>query len=169
MCFCSNTKRCLGARELFAKTGDGLKSGPIWWQREQACKMIINEVDEVVNFSAENKKLEVLRLVSNGYVARDLRQLKAQAYNGRTFDERDRCWRCRLTFGFTWLSTEADPAAVKEHDVKDFEGRWEGHLSRSANLETYCGKCAEYLLWVELPPEKIPLPEDEEETFSNLL
>lgn len=111
------------------------------------------------------KKLEVLRLVSNGYVARDLRQLKAQACNGRTFDERDRCWRCRLNFGFTWLSNEADPTAVKENDVKDYEGRWEGYLSRSGNLETDCGKCAEYLLWVELPPEKIPLPEDEEDTI----
>lgn len=44
---------------------------------EKACKVIINEVDEVVNCSIENKKLEVLRLVSNGYVARDLRQLRA--------------------------------------------------------------------------------------------
>lgn len=136
---------------------------------KQACKVIINEVDEVVNSSTENQKLEVLRLVANGYIARDLRQLKAQAFNGRTFDERDRCWRCRLTFGFTWLSNEADPAAVTEHDVTDFEGRWEGCISRSGNLETDCGKCAEYLLWVELPPEKIPLPEDEEDTFSNLL
>lgn len=59
---------------------------------EQACKVIINEVDEVVNCSIENKKVEVLRLVSNGYGARDLRQLKAQAVNGRTSDERDRCW-----------------------------------------------------------------------------
>lgn len=54
---------------------------------------------------------------------------------------------------------------MKEHDVKDFEGRWEGYPSRSGNLEIDCGKCAEYLLWVELAPEKIPLPEDEEDNL----
>lgn len=133
----------------------------------QACKIIINEVDEAVNCSNENEKVEVLRLVANGYVARDLQQLKAPAFNGKTFDKRDRCWRCRLTFGFTWMSNEADSATVTEQDVTDFEGRWQGCLSRP-DLEIDCGKCAEYLLRVELPPEKIPLPEDEEDTSSNL-
>lgn len=61
----------------------------------QACKILINEVDQVVNFSNENVKVEVLRLVGNRYVARELRQLEAKAFNGKTFDERDRCWRCR--------------------------------------------------------------------------
>ena len=46
---------------------------------------------------------------------------------------------------------------------KRFWGRWQGCLTKSGNLEMDCGKCAEYLLWVELPPEKIPLPEDEED------
>lgn len=115
----------------------------------------------MLNFSNENEKVAVLRLVANRYVARDLRQLDAQAFNGKFFDERDRCWRCRLTFGFTWLSNEADPTTTRENDVKDFEGRW-GCISTSGNLEVDCGKCAEYLLWVELLPEKIPLPQDED-------
>ena len=125
----------------------------------QACKTLINEVDQVVNLSNENIKGEVLRLVGNWYVARDLRQLEAQAFKGKTFDERDQCWRCRLTFGFTWMSLE-------EKDVTDFEGRWQARPSEPGNLptEVECGKCAEYLLWIELSPETIPLPQDEEET-----
>ena len=121
----------------------------------QACKILINEVDQVVNFSNENVKVEVLRLVGNRYVARELRQLEAKAFNGKTFDERDRCWRCRLTFDFTWMSTEADPATATEKEVIDYEGRWGARPSESGNLpvEMECGKCAEYLLWAELPPE----------------
>lgn len=60
----------------------------------QACKRVILEVDEMVNLSNENRNVEVLRLVANGYVSRDLRPLKAQAFDGNTFEERDRCWRC---------------------------------------------------------------------------
>lgn len=128
----------------------------------QACELVVHEVDQVVKFSNENEKVEVLRLVSNRYVARNLRQFDAQAFNGKNFDERDRYWRCRLIFGFTWLSNEADPTTATEKDVTDFEGRWQGCLSKSGNLEVECGKCTEYLLWVELPPEKIPLPQDED-------
>ncbi len=71
------------------------------------------------------------------------------------FDERDRCWRCRLTFDFTWLSSEADPTTATEKEVTDFEGRWQGCLPKSGNLEVKCGKFAEYLfiMGVELPPE----------------
>lgn len=39
----------------------------------QACKIIINEIDQIVKFSNKNTKVEVLRLAANGYVARDLR------------------------------------------------------------------------------------------------
>lgn len=127
----------------------------------RACGSIIDEVDQMVKFSNETEKVAVLRLVANRYVARDLRQLDAQAFHGKNFDERDRCWRCRLTFGFTWLSNEAYPTTIRENDVKDFEGRWVC-ISTSGNLEVDCGKCAEYLLWVELPPEKIPLPQAED-------
>lgn len=56
----------------------------------QAYKIIINETDQVVTFSNEKTKVEVLRLVANGYVAGDLRQLKAQAFDGKSFDERNR-------------------------------------------------------------------------------
>lgn len=132
----------------------------------QAFKTLINEIDQVVNLSNGNVKVEVLRLVGNRLVARDLRQLKAQAFNGKTFDERDRCWRCRLTFGFTWMSLVADPAIATEKEVTDFEGQWQARPSEPGNLptEVECGKCAEYLLWIELSPEKTPLPRDEEET-----
>ena len=88
----------------------------------QACEILVNEVDQVVNLSNENVKAEVLRLVGNRYLARDLGQLEAQAFNKTTFDEQDRCWRCRLKFGFTWMSTEADPATATEKEDKRF--RW---------------------------------------------
>lgn len=101
----------------------------------------------------------------NGYVARDLRELEAQAFDGKSFESRDRCWRCRLTFGFEWMWVEADPATETEKNVRDFEGRWQASPSESGNLNLECGKCAEYLLWVELPPETIPLPQNGEETF----
>lgn len=112
----------------------------------QACKILIDEVDQVVNFSNENVKVEVLRQESNRYVARELRQLEAQAFNGKPFAERDRCWRCRLTFGFTWMSAEADPAKTANENVLDYEGRWDERLSESGNLlvEVECGECAEY-------------------------
>ena len=103
----------------------------------QACRILINEIDQVVNFSNEKVRVEVLRQVSNGYVARELRQLEAQAFNGKTFAERDRCWRCRLTFGFTWMSAEADPAKTAKEQVVDYEGRWDARPSdesESANL-----------------------------------
>ena len=100
----------------------------------QACKCVISEVDEVVNLFKENRKLEVLRLAANGYVARDLRPLEAQAFDGKTFEERDRCWRCRLTFGFLWMSEEADPNDKEQEErVRDFEGRWQGPHSMESS------------------------------------
>lgn len=129
----------------------------------QACRILIDEVDQVVNYSNEKVRVEVLRQVPNG---RELRQLEAHAFNGKTFAERDRCWRCRLTFGFTWMSAEADPAKTAKEQVVDYEGRWDARPSESANLpvEMECGKCAEYLLWTELPPETIPLPQERPDT-----
>ncbi len=47
------------------------------------CKIIVNEVDQVVNFSS-NGKVEVIKLMTNEYVARNLRQLEAQAFNRKT-------------------------------------------------------------------------------------
>ncbi|MCJ1342367.1 hypothetical protein MMC31_000549 [Peltigera leucophlebia] len=121
-----------------------------------------------ITFCIENSdsvKVEVLRLAMNGYVARDLRELEAQAFDGKSFEMRDRCWRCRLTFGFTWMSVEADPATQTEENVRDFEGRWQARPSESGNLNVGYRKCVEYLLWVELPPETIPLPQNGEEAF----
>ena len=74
-----------------------------------------------------------------------------------------------MSFGFTWMSTEADPAKAAEEDVIDYEGRWNvsPSLSEPGNLpvEVECGKCAEYLMWAELPPETIPLPEERLNTY----
>lgn len=105
----------------------------------------MNELDQVVKFSNENEKVGVLE---NRYVARYLRQIEAPGFDGRIFDKRDRCWRCRLKFGFTWMSTEADPATATEIDVTDFERRWQARPSESGNLPlgVECGKCTEYLL-----------------------
>lgn len=143
-----------------------LKTRASWFGEigRHACRNLIDEGDQVLNFSNENVRVEVLRQVGNGYVARELRQLQTQACKGKIFAKRDRCWRCRLSFGFTWMSTEADPAKAAEEDVIDYEGRWNvsPSLSEPGNLpvEVECGKCAEYLMWAELPPETIPLPEE---------
>lgn len=58
----------------------------------------------------------------------------AQAFNGKPFAERDRCWRCCLSFGFTWMSTEADPAKAAEEELIDYEGRWHARPSEPGNL-----------------------------------
>ena len=60
------------------------------------------------------------------------------------------------------MSTEADPAKAEEEDVIDYEGLWNARPSEPGNLlvEEEYGKCAEYLMWAELPPETIPLPEE---------
>lgn len=70
----------------------------------------------------------------------------AQAFDARSFSVRDRCWRCRITFGFSWLWSEKDPSQVKTEEVRDFEGVW-GEGDTSSNVEF--GMCAEYLLWWE--------------------
>lgn len=66
----------MDARELSSSTFRFGETG------RQACRILIDEVDQVVNFSNENVRVEVLRQVSNGYVARELTQLEAQAING---------------------------------------------------------------------------------------
>lgn len=104
----------------------------------QACKILINEVDQVVGSSNQDTKKEVLRLAMNGYIARDLRVLEAQAFDGKSFETRDRCWRCRLTFGFTWMSIEADPTTETENNLRDFEGRWQARPSESGSLNVEC-------------------------------
>ena len=59
------------------------------------------------------------------------------------------------------MSEETDPNKELKGRVKDFEGRWQTpHLSESGDLDLECGKCAEYLLWLEVSPElvQVPLP-----------
>lgn len=59
-------------------------------------------------------------------------------------------------------------AKTAKENVVDYEGRWDARPSESGNLpvEVECGKCAEYLLWVELPPETIPLPQETPDTYA---
>lgn len=46
------------------------------------------------------------------------RQTVMQATDyGKKLAERDRCWRCRLAFGFTWMSAEADPAKTAKEKL----------------------------------------------------
>lgn len=65
------------------------------------------------------------------------------------------------------MSTEADPAKAAEEELIDYEGRWHARPSEPGNLpvEVECRKCAEYLMWAELPPETIPLPEERFNTY----
>lgn len=53
------------------------------------------------------EKEDVLHLVSARYTCGDLGELCAQAFDARDFTARDRCWRCRIPFGFEWLWTES--------------------------------------------------------------
>lgn len=103
----------------------------------QACKILINQVDQVMGSSNQGTKKEVLRLAMNGYVARELRELReleAQAFDGKNFEPRDRCWRCRLTFRFTRMSIEADRATETQNNVRDFKGRWQARPSESGRI-----------------------------------
>lgn len=69
--------------------GNVYKSGKV---RRNGPRLIIVysfEADKVVSLSKENRKVKVLRLAANEYVARDRR------------------WRCRIiTFGFAWRLTK---------------------------------------------------------------
>ena len=61
------------------------------------------------------------------------------------------------------MSEEADPNKEQEGGARDFEGRWQAaHSSESGDLDFECGNCAEHLLWLELSPQLISLPKDDE-------
>lgn len=61
------------------------------------------------------------------------------------------------------MSEEADPNKEPENKARDFEGRWQAsHSSETGNWNFERGKCAEYLLWLELSRELILLPKDNE-------
>ncbi|KAI9684175.1 MAG: hypothetical protein M1829_003445 [Trizodia sp. TS-e1964] len=68
----------------------------------------------------------------------------AQAFVGSNFDYRDRCLRCRGTFGFNWVHEEKARLSYKDSDVKDFEGFL--LLGSEGPDAGTVGKCAEHAL-----------------------
>ncbi|KAI9821535.1 MAG: hypothetical protein M1826_000612 [Phylliscum demangeonii] len=86
----------------------------------------------------------------------------AQAFSGRTLEPRDRCVRCRKTFGYSWTWPERKESELGPKDWADFE-------KGSGSSEGLAGKCAEYLVWVQCthkggidasppPPDHPPSP-----------
>lgn len=117
----------------------------------QASETFIRAVDKKVHELAVSSKITdkqaVLKIAFAKGVVVNLEDLHAQAFDSRNFGVRDRCWRCRITFGFRWLWSENDPNQVKPDEVRDFEGVW-GGLTKVEDKGEF-GVCAEYLLWWE--------------------
>ena len=116
---------------------------------QQAIKKLINAVDnrvreEVAEATLSSQKLGVKNLAMIGNSVLDLKSFAAQAFDGKTFLPRERCWRCRLTFGFTWLWPEGHAKDLSVAKIKDFEFRWD---NTKDNVKDGEGKCAEYILW----------------------
>lgn len=116
---------------------------------QQAIKKLINAVDnrvmeEVARANLSSQKLGVRNLATTGDSVLDLKSFSAQAFDGKTFLPRERCWRCRLTFGFTWLWPEGNAKDLSVAQIKDFELRWDNTKDKIKDGE---GKCAEYILW----------------------
>lgn len=92
----------------------------------QASNNLIEEVNTKVQTlaiaSGVSVKQAVLDLAYADYAGKDLKKLYAQAYDARNFVICDRCWRCRVTFGFNWLCHEINPTCVDSEEVRDFEG-----------------------------------------------
>lgn len=95
----------------------------------QASEALIREVNHTVRELALSRnitdKQAALNIAIAKEVAINLEGLHAQAFDSRNFRVRDRWWRCRITFGFSWLSSEKDPSRVSTKEVRDFEGVWE--------------------------------------------
>lgn len=116
---------------------------------QQAVKDLINAVDnrvreEVVKANLPNRKLGVRNLAMIGDSFLELNCFTAQAFDGKSFLPRERCWRCRITFGFTWLWPEGHPEGLSVAKIKDFECRWD---NTSDTIKDGEGKCADYILW----------------------
>lgn len=131
---------------------------------QQAIKNLINQVDnrvreEVAKANLPNQKLGVKNLAMIGDSVLDLKNFAAQAFDGKSFLPRERCWRCRLTFGFTWLWPEGHPKGLSVGKIKDFEFRWDNN---SETIKDGEGKCAEYILWwdkiAKMTKRSIPSP-----------
>lgn len=131
-------------------------------QGSRASKTLIEEVNKKVRALAMadeiSEKQAVLDLASAEYACNDLNDLDAQAFDAGNFNVRDRCWRCRITFGFKWLWCESNPTNATSKDVRDFEGLWGENSVQTQSCEhgesleggnANWGMCAEYLLWWE--------------------
>lgn len=110
----------------------------------------VNKVHERALRDNISDKQAVLKVAIADKVEIKLEKLHAQAFDARKFEVRDRCWRCRITFGFCWLWSEKDPSQVNTDEVRDFEGVW-GGASLQVHFEDEGNSvmCAEYLLWWE--------------------
>lgn len=131
---------------------------------QQAIKNLINQVDNrvreaVAKANLPNQKLGVENLAIIGDSFLELKSFAAQAFDGKSFLPRERCWRCRLTFGFTWLWPEGHPKGLSVAKIKDFEFRWD---NTSDTIKDGQGKCAEYILWwntiAKMTQRSIPSP-----------
>ncbi|KAI9651972.1 MAG: hypothetical protein M1829_001995 [Trizodia sp. TS-e1964] len=76
-----------------------------------------------------------------GQPAVSLKSHLAQAFQGNSLEPRDRCLRCRGTFGFQWAFLE-DDTSLKTVD-------FEGFVEKGTFDEKTAGKCAEYMLWLK--------------------
>ncbi|KAI9795106.1 MAG: hypothetical protein M1816_000128 [Peltula sp. TS41687] len=115
--------------------------------RLEEVREIIQAVDERVERAqnegdgALSQKEVLLELASESTPLTKMAGHRAQAFEGTNLLPRDRCWRCRVTFGYDWLSQEKNPTQTDVGEVRDFE-------QSPAKRDPYPGKCAEYLLWI---------------------
>lgn len=116
---------------------------------QQAINKLTNAVDERVRDEVAKANLTSQRLgVKNLAVAGDsilkLKGFAAQAFDGKTFLPKDRCWRCRLTFGFTWLWPEKDAKDLNAAEIRDlrmpmgqhqrYQNRWSRKMRRISSV-----------------------------------
>ncbi|KAI9651879.1 MAG: hypothetical protein M1829_002123 [Trizodia sp. TS-e1964] len=102
---------------------------------------IVDQFNLRVNRDAENPKQHLLEA---GFLAPvvPMPGHLAQAFAGDKFGHRDRCVRCRGTFGFDWAIGEMGMAQYQPGDIVDFEG----YLHAGAAADNTSGKCAEYVV-----------------------
>lgn len=109
-------------RILHVALDHDLQTVPVGWGGggQQAINKLINAVDdrvreEVAKANLLSQKLGVKNLAMTGESILELKSFAAQAFDGKSFLPRKGCWRCSLTFGFTWL--------WPEDNTKDLSGR----------------------------------------------
>lgn len=127
----ANFQRICGPESLFCKLRQlrpakrGLETKGLKPQR----LTLIEEVNEKVcafamMADAISPKQAVLDLASTEDASKDLNDLCAQAFDAAYFIVPDRCWSCRITFGFKWQWFENNPTNAISKDRRDFEGLW---------------------------------------------